>query len=77
MESIIEILLGKTTALGKIIDYFARVEFQNRGSPHMHMFLWVMDGPDIKSADHDTIVSFIDKHISCSLPAEIGEKLKE
>ena len=57
------VLLGKTTALGKIIDYFARVEFQNRGSPHMHMFLWVMDGPHIKSADHDTIVSFIDKHM--------------
>ena len=68
------VLLGKTSALGKIIDYFARVEFQNRGSPHMHMFLWVIDGPDITSADHDTIVSFIDKHISCSLPAEMGER---
>ena len=33
------ILNGKGGALGKVTDYFVRVEFQNRGSPHLHIFL--------------------------------------
>ena len=29
---------GPTQPLGKVVDYFYRVEFQNRGSAHYHMF---------------------------------------
>ena len=31
------ILNGKEGALGEVTDYFVRVEFQNRGSPHLHI----------------------------------------
>lgn len=31
-------LLKGIQPLRRITDYFARVEFQNRGSPHIHMF---------------------------------------
>jgi len=33
------VLLGKGKPLGVIADYFARIEYQNRGSPHLHIFL--------------------------------------
>ena len=33
------IVLNGIQPLGKVRDYFARVEFQNRWSPHIHVFL--------------------------------------
>ena len=30
---------------GKIEDYWYRVEFQARGSPHIHMLVWVKNAP--------------------------------
>lgn len=32
------VINGKQKPLGEVTDYFAFVEFQNRGSPHIHMF---------------------------------------
>lgn len=32
------VINGKQKALGEVTDYFALVEFQNRGSSHIHMF---------------------------------------
>lgn len=37
------ILNGKSKPLGHIIDFFVRVEFQMRGSPHIHMLLWIIE----------------------------------
>ena len=62
------VILGKEKCLGKIVDYFARVEFQNRGSPHMHMFFWVEGAPNFETGKNEEIVNFIDRYISCSLP---------
>lgn len=30
-----------------IIDFFDRVEFQQRGSPHVHKMLWLKNAPKI------------------------------
>ena len=68
----------KSTAkpLGEIVDYAIRIEFQARGSPHAHCVIWVKDAPKhLESADSE-ICAFIDKYISCKLPAEDG-KLRE
>ena len=65
----------KSTAkpLGEIADYAIRIEFQSKGSPHAHC---VKDAPKhIESPDSD-VCDFIDKYISCKLPAEDG-KLRE
>lgn len=40
------IVLSGKQPLGMVRDYFARVEFQNRGSPHIHMFLWIDGVPN-------------------------------
>lgn len=65
------VLKGKTQPLGKVNDYFIRVEFQSRGSPHLHLFLWIDDAPSLTSAKHTTeITSYIDKVISTQIPSK-------
>jgi hypothetical protein len=56
--------------LGNISDYFYRVEFQQRGSPHVHMVLWSSDAPDFQNSDDEELASFIDSYICCNLPSE-------
>ncbi|KAK3923676.1 Envelope glycoprotein M [Frankliniella fusca] len=53
----------------KISHYYHRIEFQQRGSPHVHMLLWLEGAPkfDINdSTSKDNVCTFIDKIISCS-----------
>ena len=41
-------LLTSAEPLGKISDWFYRVEYQQRGSPHVHMLLWLEGAPGFK-----------------------------
>lgn len=53
--------------LGIVTDYYYRVEFQARGSPHIHMILWVDGAPKYSSAteaDNVIVTQFIDQYIS-------------
>ena len=60
-------LISDIAPLGKIGDWFYRVEYQQRGSPHIHMF-WLEDAPVFGVDDDDRVTAFIDKIISCKLP---------
>lgn len=64
------VLLGEAHPLGWITEYFARIQFQNKGSPHIHMFLWI-EGVSAKVIDdsttHDALV-YINKTISSNIP---------
>ena len=64
------ILLGPAEPLGKIKDFFYRVEFQARGAPHLHCLFWVEGAPRLDTHSHDEIVSFIDRYISARMPSE-------
>ncbi|XP_061399099.1 uncharacterized protein LOC133334797 [Musca vetustissima] len=47
--------------------YYWRVEFQQRGSPHIHGMYWLKDAPKIdltNSSSFASVISFIDKYIS-------------
>ncbi|XP_059142987.1 uncharacterized protein LOC131930491 [Physella acuta] len=49
-------------------DFYERIEFQVRGSPHEHIFLWLTGTPVFDSKNVDSIkecVGFIDKFITC------------
>ena len=71
------ILLNKNiNPLGEITDFKYRIEFQQRGSPHVHMLIWVKDAPDMESSSEEDIQTFVDKHVSCALP-EDNEGLAE
>ena len=56
----------KSSALGDIHDFFWRIEFQKRGSPHVHMLVWIRGAPVYGVNTDDEIAAFIDKGVSCS-----------
>ena len=62
------ILLGPAEPLGKIKDYFYRIEFQARGAPHLHCLFWVENTPRLDTHSHAEIVDFIDRYISGRMP---------
>ena len=62
-------LLSKIAPLGSISDWFYRVEYQQRGSPHIHMLIWLEDAPVYGRDSDDDITSFIDQIIICEKPA--------
>lgn len=60
--------------IGKVQDYYIRVEFQQRGSPHLHFLFWMKDSPTYGSSQIDDILQFIDSHISCSSDVSEDDK---
>lgn len=72
-----DVILGKDQPFGQIQDYFGRIEFQNRGSPHMHMFLWVKDFPtEVTENNKQFFVRYIDKTIHANIPINDSELCK-
>lgn len=61
---------------GKVRDYFVRIEFQMRGSPHAHMVVWVEDAPDPESQPLE-FIAFIDKVISAEVPRNSNDPALE
>ena len=45
--------------LGKTKYYAICIEFQERGSPHVHSFIWILNPPNIQ--DEAAYISFIEK----------------
>ncbi|KAE8291444.1 hypothetical protein D5F01_LYC11049 [Larimichthys crocea] len=55
--------------IGEVEDYFYRVEFQARGSPHIHLLVWIKDAPEFGDLQDDSVViKFIDQYITCQMP---------
>lgn len=52
---------------GKLVDYWSRIEFQNRGSPHLHMVTWIENAPPFESLEG---IKLIDNVVSCHYPSE-------
>ncbi|XP_042609822.1 uncharacterized protein LOC122142829 [Cyprinus carpio] len=74
------VIMSPAKPIGKIKDYFYRVEFQQRGSPHVHCLFWVENAPKLNDhdADNDALVAdFIDTYITCEIPPENDTVLYE
>ncbi|KAL8567302.1 hypothetical protein ACOMHN_023345 [Nucella lapillus] len=68
-----KIIRSKVGPLGEVTDFFHRVEFQHRGSPHIHGLLWIKDAPKFEAGNQESgeaVTAFIDQHITCHKPAE-------
>lgn len=52
---------------GKVIDFWYRIEFQNRGSLHLHLVVWIENAPSFEMPEG---VELINKVVSCCLPSE-------
>ena len=61
-----DFLMNDISPLGKIKDWFYRVEYQQWGSPQIHMLIWLENAP-IFGVDKD-VTAFIDQIITCRKP---------
>ena len=61
-------LFKNSDHIGKVLDHFYRVEFQTRGSAHIHCIIWIENAPKIGINSDETVTEFIDKYITCALP---------
>ena len=63
-----DLILSWAQPIGEVEDYFYRVEFQARGSPHIHLLVWIKDAPEFGDDDDDKVIKFIDQYITCQMP---------
>ena len=54
--------------LGKVKYHVIRVEFQVRGSPHVHVFLWITDPVILTKDNKEEYIAFVDRIIRADLP---------
>ena len=59
-------LKSSSNPLGKLNDYFIRIEFQARGSPHAHALLWVQDSPRINVQSDQEVCDYVDRYVTCA-----------
>jgi len=76
------IIQGAARPFGKVADFWYRIEFQARGTPHAHILLWLfkkMREGSVEFNDDDDISpefrKYIEKTFSCTLP-ELSLKLE-
>ncbi|XP_065942484.1 uncharacterized protein [Magallana gigas] len=68
-----KVILSNANPIGKVKDYFYRVEFQQRGSPHTHCLFWIADAPKLHTDADCEVADFIDTYVSCEIPCEDDE----
>ncbi|XP_053089417.1 uncharacterized protein LOC117597159 [Pangasianodon hypophthalmus] len=66
--SMTHLLLSPAQPIGKVEDFFYRVEFQVRGSPHINLLAWVKDAPEFENHSDKDVCDFIDRYVTCKLP---------
>ena len=59
------ILKSPYSPFGTMDNYFYRVEFQHRGSPHIHGLLWINNAVKYGESTDEEICKYIDSIISC------------
>ncbi|XP_062580740.1 uncharacterized protein LOC134242656 [Saccostrea cucullata] len=65
-----DVIMSDAEPIGKVVDYFYRVEFQQRGSPHTHCLFWIEGAPKFEEDSETDVVKFIDRYVTCQIPGE-------
>lgn len=63
-----EIVLTNAHPIGKIVYYALRIEFQMRGSPHLHALIWTSDCPKLTQDTKQDKIDYVDQHVQAYLP---------
>ena len=61
-------------SLGKTSYYAICVEFQVRGSPHIHSFIWILNAPKLSKETKDQYIQWVDSIIRTDMPNSVSEK---
>lgn len=64
-----DVLQSSCHPIGGMVDHFYRVEFQHRGSPHIHMLAWIKDAPQYGNASNEEVTTFVDNYVTCNKPS--------
>ena len=73
-----EVIKGTGQPIGEVLDFFWRIEFQLRGSPHVHSMWWIKDAPNLDTASGRQVApQYIDRYISVGIPKESDGELRE
>ena len=51
-------LLSDAAPLGKIVNWFYRVEYQQRSSPHIHKLIWLENAPRFVIDSDEKVIGF-------------------
>ena len=70
-----KVLKSAANPIGEITDFFYQVEFQQRGSPHVHALFWIKDAPKYPENPIDELTQFLDTHLSCEF--QINSEMEE
>ena len=65
-----EILLTDAKPIGKIVYYAPRIEFQMRGSPHLHALIWTSDCARLNQDNKQPYIDYIDEHVQAYVPSK-------
>lgn len=49
----INVMKNKLNPIGDKVDFFYLVEFQQRGSPHVHMLIWIKNAPEYNVSNQE------------------------
>ena len=71
-----DVLMSELAPVGKVKDWFYRAEYQQRGSPHIHMLIWLEGAPVFGVDKDEDVVAYIDRIITCGKPANDAESLE-
>ena len=63
-----DLILSPAQPIGKVVDWFSRLEFQHRGSPHIQCLVWGEGAPEFEVDSDQTVCDFISKYITAQLP---------
>ncbi len=72
-SSIHKYMCSEAQPIGDLCNFAEQVEFQARGSPHIHAVYWAKNSPVINVDSDDEICGFFDKYISACLPKDDTE----
>lgn len=63
----LDFICSPDNAIGEVIHYFWRHEYQGRRMQHFHLLIWIKDAPIIGTSSNEDIASFILKYATCRM----------
>lgn len=71
----LDFLTSADEPMGKVVHYFWRREYQNRGLQHFHLLLWCAGAPKIGVDSEEAVMDYILQHVTCKMPDHTSKTL--